>query len=315
MAIARRLALCIAILVNLVASTAAWGAGPCSGPSHAPQLSGGGASPSSGTTSTVITFGVTYADTKGCAPNWVRVTIPGVGVFPMYGSGTTYQSGVAFTATMTLPVGTHSYSFSANSGNVGARKTTTLAAVTPSSIAVTVPATPPPTPKPTPHPTPNPTPKPAPKPTPQPTAVLTPEPTPEPTVAPTPSPGSTTTTGPSPSLGGSVPGPGPSSSEGAGPAIITKTERLAFPLILSGWATATAGGLFLFMFLAQKRREEDEPAMDVGGFGTGAAEDLAPQSTLVAPDEVGVPRWLRPSVRAARQGKLSRNGTSSDSEP
>ena len=47
--------------------------------------------------------------------------------------------------------------------------------------------------------------------------------------------------------------------------------------------------------------------MDAGDdLGSPPSEPLA-QSTLVPPDEVGVPRWLRPSVRAARQGKLGRN--------
>jgi hypothetical protein len=33
----------------------------------------------------------------------------------------------------------------------------------------------------------------------------------------------------------------------------------------------------------------------------------------VPPDEVGVPRWLRPSVRAARQGQLGRSQRTEDS--
>jgi len=75
-AIVRRLALSLAIIVNLLATSAAWGAASCP-PSHEPQLSAGGATPASGTTATVFTFTVTYADTKGCAPNWVRVTVAG----------------------------------------------------------------------------------------------------------------------------------------------------------------------------------------------------------------------------------------------
>lgn len=334
MAIVRRLAVSVAILVNLLATSAAWGAASCP-PSHEPQLSAGRVSPASGTTATVFTFSVTYADTKGCAPNSVKVTVAGVGLYGMTGSGTSYDTGVTFTWAMTLPVGTRTYSFVATSEG----KTTALAAVSPPSVTVTVPATPPPTPVPTPKPTPVPTPKPTPKPVP------TPVPTSAPTSAPTPpgSPQGTPVAAPSsngqgpapsvgasggvgepaasPSAGGQVGAPGPSSSEAGSPAVVTKTEEIgSFPLLVSGWATATAGGLALFLFLAPRRRRDDEPAMAVAGTGTDAPEDAGPppseplpQSTLVPPDEVGVPRWLRPSVRAARQGQLGRSQRTEDS--
>lgn len=348
MAIVRRLALSLAILVNLLATTAAWGAGACSSQAHQPLLSGGGASPASGTTATVFTFSVTYADTKGCPPNWVKVTVAGVGAFTMTGSGTSYETGVTFTWAMTLPVGTRTYFFTANSGDPGAEKTAGLAAVTPPSITVTVPATPPPTPVPTPVPTPKPTAVPTPVPTTAPTGAPTSAPTPPGKAAPTPqstpapAPGSNGQ-GPAPSVGatGGVGGPvaspstgesqaaapGASSSEGGRPAIITQTERLdSFALVVGGWATATAGGLAMFLVLVARRRREEEPAMAVAGAGTDAsagtdaAEEVAPppseplpQSALVAPDEVGVPRWLRPSVRAARQGQLGRSQRTEDS--
>jgi len=344
-AIARRLALSLAILVNLLATAAAWGAASCP-PAHEPQLSAGTASPSTGTTATVFTFSVTYADTKGCAPNSVSVTVAGVGLFQMTGSGTSYDTGVVFSTATTLPVGTHTYSFRANSGDGGGRKTTALTAVAPPSVTVTVPATPPPTPMPTPVPTPKPTPVPTPKPTP----VVTPAPTIAPTSAPTPpgeataAPQSTPATvpgntgqGPSPSPGdggvggpagspppgeSQVPAPAASGSEGAAPAIVTQSERLdSFALVVSGWATATGGGLALFLFLAtRRRRDEEEPAMAVAGVGADVTEEVAPpppqplpQSTFVPPDEVGVPRWLRPSVRAARQSQLGRSQRTEDS--
>jgi hypothetical protein len=105
-----------------------------------------------------------------------------------------------------------------------------------------------------------------------------------------------------------------SGGESAGPAVITQTERMdSFALVVSGWATATGAGLALFLFLATRRRRDDEPAMAVAGAGTDATEVIAPppseplpQPTTVLPDEVGVPRWLRPSVRAARQGQVGR---------
>jgi hypothetical protein len=350
-AIVRRLALSLAIIVNLLAASATWGAASCP-PAHEPQLSAGSATPARGTTATVFTFTVTFADTKDCAPNWVRVTVAGVGVFPMTGSGTSYQTGVVFTRAMTLPVGTHTYTFMANSGDAGSRKTTALDAVTPPSVTVTVPATPPPTPVPTAVPTPVATPVPTPKPTSVPTPVPTTAPTGVPTTAstppgeaaptpqstpaaapgsngqgPTPSVGGGGAGGPavSPSAGGEVPAPAASGSEGPAPAIVTQTGRMdSFALVVGGWATATAGGLALFLFLATRRRREEEPELAVAGAGTAVAEtnseDIAPppskpvpQSTLVPPDEVGVPRWLRPSVRAARQGQLGRSQKVEDS--
>ena len=127
LAIVRRVALSLAILVNLLATTAAWGAGSCSSQAHDPLLSAGSASPASGTTATVFTFTVTYADTKGCAPNWVRVTVAGVGVFPMTGSGTSYDTGVVFTRAMQgAPCAT---SWLRSSGEPVARRTTIPSAV------------------------------------------------------------------------------------------------------------------------------------------------------------------------------------------
>jgi hypothetical protein len=343
MAIVRRLALSLAIIVNLLAASAAWGAASCP-PAHEPQLSGGSATPASGTTATVFTFTVTYADTKGCAPNSVSVTVAGVGLFQMTGSGTSYETGVVFSTATTLPVGTHTYSFAASSGDPGSPppKTTAITAVSPPSVTVNVPATPPPTPSATPKPTSVPTPVPTPKPPSVPTPVPTSAPAgataaPQSTPAaapgsngqgPTPSVGGGGAGGPaaSPSAGGEVPAPAASGSEGPAPAIVTQTGRMdSFALVVGGWATATAGGLALFLFVATRRRREEEPEMAVAGAGTAVAEtnapeDIAPppskpvpQSTLVPPDEVGVPRWLRPSVRAARQGQLGRSQKVEDS--
>ncbi|MEP7041068.1 MAG: hypothetical protein ABI864_05770 [Chloroflexota bacterium] len=336
MAIVRRVAITVAILVNLAATAAVWGAGSCP-PAHELLLSAGTASPSSGTTATVFTFSVTYADTKGCPPNWVRVTVAGVDVFDMSGSGTSYGTGVVFTRAMTLPVGTHTYSFAANSGDPGGRKTAGLVAVTPPSVTVTIPATPPPTPMPTPMPTAVPTPVPTPVPTAAPTSAPTPPSgsTAAPQSTPATVPGSTGQ-GTSPSVGGGgvggpaasagaseaqVPAPAASSDEGAAPAIVTPTDRMdSFALVVGGWATATAGGLALFLFLAPRRRREDEPAMVTPDAAMDTLEVPVPppprplpQSAVVPPDEVGVPRWLRPSVRAARQGQLGRSQKVEDS--
>lgn len=314
-AILRRLALSLAIVANLVVTTATWGAGPCSSQAHTPLLSSGQASPANGTTITSFTFTVTYADSKGCAPNWVRVTVGGVGVFPMSGSGTAYETGVTFTTSMQLPVGTHAYSFAASSGEPGAEKTTALTTVSPPSVTVTAPATPPPPPPPTPRPTPRPTAVPTPIPTPVPIA------TPAPTSLPSPVSASTSPV-PAPSNAGGSPSgsqaPGASPSDPGGAAGLGTTDRLgSFPLLMGAWMTATAGGLAIFLLLAPRRRTPNEPALAVADQGSAVAEAEAapdppqpvPQSDLVPPDEVNMPRWLRPSVRAARQGQGMRSNT------
>ena len=155
MAIVRRLALSLAILVNLLATTAAGGA-TCAG-AHTPSLSNGTASPASGTTATLFTFSVTFKDSKGCVPNRVWVAVSGVNNFDMTTSGTDFLQGVTYRVSTTLPVtGVHSYSFFATSGS-----TVGTTSVTPSSITVT--AVPTPTPVPTPVETPVPTPKPTPR--------------------------------------------------------------------------------------------------------------------------------------------------------
>ena len=111
--------------------------------------------------------------------------------------------------------------------------------------------------------------------------------------------------------------PGPSSSEEGTVTGFTETEPLgSFPLLLGAWATATAGGLALFLFLAPRRRKEEEPVLAIAGQGMVEALEpppapaaASPASELVPPDEVNMPRWLRPSVQAARQGRGPRSNT------
>jgi hypothetical protein len=305
-----------------------------------PVLSAGKATPGTGTTATVFTFSVTYSDAKGCAPNWVRVTVNGVGTFPMTGGGTSYDTGVTFTRALKLPAGTHTYSFAASSGEGAGLQTTTLTSVSPPSVVVTV----------APTPSPEPTPTPTTKPTPPPTPVPTPRPTPVPTTAPTPVPptaGATATPPSSPSPGGGSgssshapsptdvaggvvsptggPGasevqgqaPGASGSEAGGEGSFGRSDGMgSFALLLGAWATATAAGLAFFLVLAPRRRAPNQPAF---ADATQAAADApAPRpsgepsmlATDVPPDEVNMPRWLRPSVQAARRGQ--RESRSSD---
>lgn len=314
------MALSLAIMATLLAASATRGAsGACSGPAHDPVLSAGAASPGSGTTATVFTFSVTYLDTKGCAPLWVRVAIPGVGTFPMNGAGAAYDTGVTFTQGLTLPAGTHSYSFEASSGIGSGQKTTALTSVTPSSITVVAP-TPVPTPMPTPVPTPRPTPVPTPVPTSEPTPVETPSASDSlgsAVASPSSAPGT-----PSGSAASQEQGPAPGASGGpAGNAgsLGGPDGMGSFALLLGAWGTATLAGLALFLFLAPRRRVPLRPAVADAGPAELAnnprprtrpagAADVSEE--LIRSDEAQLPRWLRPSVQAARhEQRGSRSGT------
>jgi hypothetical protein len=116
------------------------------------------------------------------------------------------------------------------------------------------------------------------------------------------------------------------------------------PLTLGTFATATTGGLALFFLLLRRRRSEpqlataQEPAATATAPVRGTATSITPSAPAAAadgpiklnlspirelvppidpylledpderlgpsPDEAGIPRWLRPSVRSARMGTL-----------
>ena len=318
--IARRLAVSFAVIATLLVPASAWAAsGGCPNPASNPSLSAGLATPATGTPATVFTFSVVYADSKGCAPSWVRVAVAGVGTFTMSGSGVTYDTGVTFTHSMQLPPGTYAYSFAASTEG----KTTALTSVSPASVTVTVPVTPPPTPRPTPKPTPVPTPVA----TPVPTSAPTGEPTAVPSAAPTaaaPGVGSPTYGPPAPSgavggMGAPSGGPVASQAQGQAPgASESEPGSLAsfnnsggmgsFPLLIGAWATATASGLALFLLLAPRRRRPDQPVIAEAGLTGAESPPRAPRppaeaqilAEQVPPEEANIPRWLRPSVQAGR---------------
>src|SRR6187399_501258 len=208
----------IAILAGLLTSAPPVLAASCNGASHTITLTNGAATPGSGTTSTPIAFSVRYADSEGCAPDSVTVTISGVGTRTMSGAGASYATGVVFRATVTLPAGSHSYTFAASSGN----KSATLSSVSPARVVISAP-----TPVPTLPPTPRPTLKPTPPPPPPPTPAPPPPPTPAPTVPPTPvvtaTPVVTPTATQSPSA---VPSNSDGGTPSAGPSV-TPTETAA----------------------------------------------------------------------------------------
>ena len=162
-----RLALALAATVAmLLPAGSPVQAASCNGASHQPSLRNGAASPGSGTVSTAITFSVVYADTAGCPPSSVTITISGVGTRTLPGGGRNYTAGVKFSRTMTLPIGRHSYSFRATSGTGNGVKTVTLTSVNPAKVVIRQPS-------PTPTPKPRPTPSPAPTASPQPVVAQT----------------------------------------------------------------------------------------------------------------------------------------------
>jgi len=287
-------------------------AASCSGKSHQISLSAGGATPGSGSTATVFQFAVIYADSAGCAPSSVKVTIVGVGTYAMSRSATGgYVTGVTYTRGMKLPVGIRTYSFSASSGSGKGLKTATYTAVSPARLVVSAPI-PSPTPRPTPKPTPKPTVKPTPRPTAKPTvkpkptassrasaAAATPLPTRSVAARPSPTPEASRTTQPAtagkpPPSAGAV---GATGGRAGGP-----------PFDLLALLAATAAGFIFFLWLApRRRREPPEPVATPDPEPTPSTPvvrrplpEFVATAPNVLPEEENVPRWLRPSVRTGR---------------
>lgn len=181
------------------------------------------ASPTSGLTTTDITFSVTYHDQARHAPVYVRVTVAGTTHALVDESGSTdWRSGVVFSATFRLPAGSWHTTFEA-ADSLGS--TASVSGPTVSIVAPT--PAPTPTPTPTPRPTATATPKPTATATPKPTATTTPRPTEDPTAAPsptatpraTPTPRPTSNPTPQPTAAGPSPAmtPVPTASPGGGP--------------------------------------------------------------------------------------------------
>ena len=157
----------LAVAAAMLAAGSPAMAASCNGNGHEIVLSNGRATPGTGTTSTAVRFSVHYADSAGCAPSQVVVVVPGVGTFALSGSGSNYTTGATFSRAMSLPAGSHAYSFKATSGSGhGGEKTSALSSVSPSRVSIAAPtprptATPPP-PPPTAQPAPPATAQPAP---------------------------------------------------------------------------------------------------------------------------------------------------------
>ena len=316
-------------------------AASCNGASHQPALSNGGANPGSGTAGTAVTFIVVYADTAGCVPSLLTVTVTGVGTFGMATSGTNFTAGVTYSVALTLPAGSHTYLFGATSGSGGGEKAVTLTAVQPGAVVITTPTQ---APTPVPPPPPPPAPQPAPLPPPP---VVQPPPPPPPTAPPvtqSPSPSASASASSSATSTPTEGAPTPTMADPTGHAapaakmlgrpgakILESSVFGAFELPLLGtvvaYLSATAAGLAFFAFLIRRRRPP-EPAMQGVALPATASEPssapnehrvtpLPPMRELIPPvnpylldveerpgpvaGEADLPRWLRPSVRSGRR--------------
>jgi hypothetical protein len=79
-------------------------------------------------------------------------------------------------------------------------------------------------------------------------------------------------------------------------------------LTLLVWSLATAGGLGFFLFLARSSRPRavavvDQPAAPGEVPSAAPTTVTVPARARINTDESELPRWLRPSVQAARQGR------------
>lgn len=315
--------LATAAMVLVSGSPAA--AASCNGNGHDIVLSRGSASPGAGSTSTVVTFSVRYADNAGCAPSRIVVRVHGVGTFALGGSGSNFSNGVTFSRSMRLPAGNHAYSFTATSGNApGGVKTVTLANVSPAKVAIASPkprATPTPRPEPTAQPAPAPAP-PAPRATPTPAPARTPQPKPKPSAAQTPkATPSTATRSPKASAARARP------SDSPAPAVDGRrdsVQRNAEPALGAGsaldgieslgtlapYGLAAAVGLGLLFVLIRRRGGADSPQPLLAGAAIPTSDEARPAGPArqPAPEPRGrtasgrgaagdAGRWQLPSMR------------------
>jgi hypothetical protein len=366
----RLLRVLAAVLVVLSLAATPVAAASCNGKSHQPSLADGRASPASAAFGTPITFSVRYADTAGCVPSVVAVTIDGVGTFTMSTADTDLVAGVTYSWVTTLPIGSYGYEFSATSGQGAGQKTVGLDVVNPTRAIVTPPP-PPPTPAPTPVPTPRPTPPPTPAPTaPPPAPSIAPrgaappaapaaprgaDGSPAETAAASSSPGASATGSQTPlptddapgspsaepsagAVGAPIGGGGTSGGSqdgaaegGSAPSPATGDEPDGPPVGLGlGAALVAAFSVMLWLVAGRRRRREAPDGVQPGATATMLTDTagdeppmvtpLPPMRELVPPpvnlvtldegsdrvepkpDEIDMPRWLRPSLRQARQG-------------
>lgn len=311
------------LVLGILAAASPVLAASCRGASHEASLTNGSVSPDSGPAGTSFRFKVTYSDNASCVPARVTVKVGGVGSYDMAAHG---SSAVSYQRDVVLPVGAHTYSFEAESGSGPGYQLLTLTIVSPPQLTVTNPV-PKATPRPTPAPTPPPTPKPPPPATPPPpppsapvvVAVATAAPaTPIPSATPQPSP--IPSTEPSPAASSATAGRGAaiggarSGSLGLIPPAFAEPAS-ALPW-LAAWAVATAGGLAAFVLLVRRGSWGQIPTAPTGGAPPPVSPDGAPpparRRKVQTGDESQLPRWLRPSVQAARYARPGQDGGLAD---
>lgn len=262
-------ALLLAVGAPLVQPPPAFGLS-CSG-AHQTTLDRASISPETGSTSTVFTFRLRYRDTANCIPRVVNLRMPDVGTFAMTkGSGKRFRRGVTYSIALNLPAGRWRYWFAAASGTGVGDKTVTLGVAKP--VVVVAEATPPPPPAP-------------------------PAPPPDPGVSPPPAP-----TDPAPT-DSPVPGATIGPADGRDPPGRGDSSGFDFqiPAIFGGpvggvvgpWMVLTGVGIAIFWLLLRRRPESP---MGAGS----AARSGAMGVPGAAREEAAIPRWLRPSLQAAR---------------
>ena len=179
-------------------------------------------SPTTGTPATRITLSVTYRNSEGSAPDYVRVVIGSVAhAMQPTSASDNWKKGVRYSFTTTLSVGTWTVRFEAQDRD---RFKDQIAGP---AITISPPPTPAPTATPKPTPAPTPTAKPTPKPTPAPTPTPRPEPTAAATARPTPAPTATaaSTAAPTPASNpGVAPGTRPTAADTPSPDVPSATS-------------------------------------------------------------------------------------------
>lgn len=234
--------------------------GPAEAASGPTRLSDAAVDPRTATTSTTVTFSVTYRNREGSPVDWARVIVGGTSQALVATGPEDWKRDVRLTWSGRIPAGTHAVAFEAMSRD---RFTDRLDA---GSLTVTPAPTPAPTPTPTPGPTPAATATSRPTTAPTPAPSVAPTPTSRPTSAPSAHPTATATPRP-PSSSMSTASPGVSSDGPSG-----------------GASTPVAPG---------------PPGPDAGGAATSEPSDVPGSgSAPTDPDAAGDPEVPEPSADA-----------------
>ncbi|HKG56924.1 MAG TPA: hypothetical protein VKA85_06735, partial [Candidatus Limnocylindrales bacterium] len=298
------------------------------------KLTNPAVSPREATTSTTIRFTVSYTNREGSPADSVVALIDGV-AHSMAGSGADWKHGVPFRYTTRLSTGTHTISFRATARDkfvdqIGAGRVTVAAAPkpTPAPTVESHSGTGTTTARPTPTAVTGSGAAPEPRPTPAAASARRPasRPASDAAGAPIPAPGSIS--GPGASAGGDRSGRGAGAPTvqfgGAGDisaylqalGIGATTPPMVRILVSLVGSTGAMTLLMAFLFFGKRRRDGEPPAPDevlhanaARGSGQAATSTLVPPRIAppgVPEEELGMPRWRRPSLLEARKMDPSR---------